>query len=177
MPLTPKDLIETQKIYNGRIISLRVDTLKFHDGRPFMREVIEHPGGVVIAAQPDPQRVILIRQYRYCLNETLIELPAGRIDHGEKPLECGMRELTEETGYKAMHWQEMSRMYTAPGFCNEMLYLFQAQDLTFVGKNLDEDEETDVFMPTLEEAWQLVLSREICDAKTIAGIGLLVNRL
>jgi ADP-ribose pyrophosphatase len=137
--------------------------------------VVEHNGGVVIACQPTEHEIVLIKQYRYSLDKEIIELPAGRIEKGEPPLPAAQRELTEETGYRAKEWQELSRMFTAPGFCDEVLYLYRATDVELVEKNLDDDEETDVLLLPLKKAWQLVLSGEIQDAKTIAGLGLLQN--
>ncbi len=165
--------VESKRIYEGDIVNFRVDTVRLDDGKETTRELVEHNGGVVIACQPTPNEVVLIKQYRYSVDEDLLELPAGRIEKGEKPLRAAQRELTEETGYLAEQWSELSRMYTAPGFCNEMLYMFHATDVKIVGKNLDEDEETEVMVLVLADAWQLVLDGKVRDAKTIAGVGLL----
>lgn len=170
---TRKHTTKTEKVFGGEIISLRLDTLMHPNGEQTTREVVEHNGGVVIACQPSADKVILIKQYRYPMDEELIELPAGRIDQNEDPFLAAKRELTEETGYEAASWQELAQMYSAPGFCNELLYLYKAADLKFVGKNLDPDEETEVLIVSLTEAWELVQSGRIRDAKTIAGLGLL----
>lgn len=132
---TRQDTQTSKRIYEGGIINLREDTLKNSSGS-CTRAVVEHNGGVVIACQPEPGKVILIKQYRYSIDEELIELPAGRIEPGEIPLPCAQRELIEETGYKAENWQELCRMFTAPGFCDEILYLYLATGVTFVGKIL-----------------------------------------
>lgn len=173
--LTRKDTVSSKRIYDGSIISLRLDTLQMPDGSQKTREIIEHNGGVTIACQPSPKEVMLIKQYRYPIDEELFELPAGRIEKGEDPFICAQRELIEETGYKAQTWQELVQMYTAPGFCNELLRVYKATDITFVGKSLDDDEETDVIVMSLEKAWQLVLSGSVRDAKTIAGLALLIH--
>jgi ADP-ribose pyrophosphatase len=165
--------VDSKRIYEGDIVNFRVDTVKLDDGKVTTREVVEHTGGVVIACQPTPNEVVLIKQYRYSVDEDLLELPAGRIEKGEEPLTTAKRELTEETGYLAQEWRELARMYTAPGFCNEMLYLFHASDVEIVSKNLDEDEETEVMVLLIADAWQLVLDGKVRDAKTIAGVGLL----
>ncbi len=172
---THDDRVDTVRVHEGGIINLRIDTLRKSDGLEVIREVVEHNGGVVIAAQPAPDRVLLIRQYRYSIDEELIELPAGRIEKGEDPFPAARRELQEETGFEAQDWSELSRMFSAPGFCDEILYLYSASGLTFVGKNLDIDEQTDVMDLSLEEAWKLVVDGKVRDAKTIAGLGLLLQ--
>jgi ADP-ribose pyrophosphatase len=166
--------VESKRIYEGDIVNFRVDTVRLENGQETTRELVEHNGGVVIACQPNEDEVVLIRQYRYSVDEDLLELPAGRIEIGEQPLHAGQRELTEETGYRARDWRELSRMYTAPGFCNEMLYLFHASNVEIVSKDLDDDEETEVIVLKIEDAWQLVLDGKVRDAKTVAGVGMLL---
>jgi len=172
---TKKDFVSSERVHEGGIINLRVDTLKLPDGKIAIREVVEHNGGVVIACRPKANQIILIRQYRYSLDSDLLELPAGRIEKGEDPFLAAKRELTEETGYKAKIWRELSKMYSAPGFCNELLYVYEASDVEFVGTNLDEDEEIEVIEIELSKAWGLVAEGKIQDAKTIAGLGMLVS--
>ncbi len=173
---TRAHLVETRRVHEGDIISLRIDSLEAEDGLSVTREVVEHNGGVVIACEPEPGRVLLVRQYRYSIDKDLLELPAGRIEKDENPLPAAQRELTEETGFGASHWQELARLYSAPGFCNEVLYLYHATGVTFMGKNLDFDEETEVLDLSLAEAWSLVSQGKIQDAKTVAGLGLMSNR-
>ena len=172
---TTKHLLQSRQVYEGDIINLRVDKLQLETGRVTTREVIEHNGGVVIACQPSDHEIILIKQYRYSVDKELIELPAGRIEKGEEPLKAAQRELTEETGYKASEWEESAKLLSAPGFCNEILYLYRASNVEFVGKSLDEDEETEVIILPLQKAWQLVHSQEVRDAKTVAGLGMLLS--
>jgi ADP-ribose pyrophosphatase len=166
--------ISTQRIWEGGIINLRVDSLKSGAGAEAIREVVEHNGGVVIASQTASGHVLLVKQYRYSIDMEILELPAGRIEKGEDPFPAAKRELTEETGYEAQNWRELSRMYSAPGFCNEVLYLYHATDLVFKGKKLDFDEETEVVEISLDEAWLMISDGRIRDAKTIAGLGMLV---
>lgn len=154
---------------------MRKDALQ-QDGRAeICREIVEHNGGVVIACQPSPGKVILIRQYRYPIDEELLELPAGRVELNEDRLLAAKRELTEETGYVAAKWSLLSNMYSAPGFCTELLSFYHATELVFSGKNLDEDEETEVLIVELEEAWSWARDGKIRDAKTVAGLGLLLH--
>lgn len=172
---TRQHLIGSKRIFEGAIFSVREDTLKVDERNPITREVVEHNGGVVIACQPAPGKVLLISQYRYPIDEELFELPAGRVEKGEDRLAAAKRELTEETGYFARDWSLLSHMYSAPGFCTELLSFYQATDLEWRGKNLDEDEETDVREVELEEAWLWVRQGKIRDAKTVAGVGLLLH--
>ncbi len=171
------DVIGTERIFEGYIFNVRVDTLKKRDTPAIKREVVEHNGGVVICGQPEANKLILIRQYRYPVNEELIELPAGRVEKGEDRFLAAQRELTEETGYVGKTWRDLPPMYSAPGFCNELLTFYQATDLIWQGKNLDEDEETEVLIVDLNEAWSWVLQGKIRDAKTVAGIAVLAHPL
>ena len=165
----------SKRIYEGNVLNLRVDELQAEDGNKTTREVVEHNGGVVILCQPQPYEIVLVKQYRYSLDCELIELPAGRVELGELPLACAQRELAEETGYLAENWKELCKMYSAPGFCNELLHMYCATDVRKVERQLDEDEEIDVLVLPMIRAWHLVLTGEIRDAKTIAGLGMLMN--
>lgn len=173
---TRENCIASKRVYEGNIISLRVDQLEREGGKGVKREVVEHNGGVVIACQPTADSVILINQYRYCVDESLVELPAGRIEPGEDPLAAAQRELTEETGYVAARWTELAQMYSAPGFCSELLYLYGASDVEMCKSCPDEDEEIELLELPLAQAWQLIVTGKVRDAKTIAGIGLLMAR-
>jgi ADP-ribose pyrophosphatase len=171
---TTKHLLQSRRVYEGDIINLRVDDLKLGDGHRATREVVEHNGGVVIACQPAEHEVILVKQYRYSVDREVIELPAGRIEKSEAPLKAAQRELAEETGYKASDWKEEAKLLSAPGFCNEILYFYRASNVEFVGKSLDEDEETEVIILSLQKAWQLIHSQEFVDGKTVAGLGMML---
>lgn len=171
---TTEHRIASKLVHQGHIFNLRVDEVEKGEYK-VVREVIEHNGGVVIACRPQIDSIVLVKQYRYSINRDLIELPAGRLEKGESPLEAAKRELKEETGYEAIEWIDLAKMYPAPGFCDELLHLYIAKDVSFGEKSTDHDEETEVIIMPIKDAWQKVLSGEICDAKTIAGIGLLQN--
>ncbi len=172
---TRKDTIDQTRIFSGKIFSVSLDKVQSSGAKQVTCEVVEHNGGVVIACQPAPEEIFLIRQYRYAVDEELIELPAGRVNQGEDRLAAAKRELIEETGYEAAAWKELPPMFSAPGFCTELLTAYLATDVKWVGKRLDEDEETDVFKVTLKEAWQLVMSGKVRDAKTMAVLGMVCH--
>lgn len=153
--------------FKGRIISLRQDTALLPNGNTATREVVEHPGGVCIAALTDHDELLFVEQFRYPYGEVTLEIPAGKRDKsGEKPLECGKRELLEETGATAKNYIDLGSLYPSPGYVNEVIYSYLATGLTFGEMNPDEDEFLDVLRIPLEKAVEMVLSGEIKDAKT-----------
>ena len=157
-------------LQHGPIVNNRVDTVRTPDGKECVRQVVEHPGGVVILPILEDGRILLIEQWRYPLGRTLIEVPAGKLDPGEHadPLKAAQRELLEETGYAADTWEPMHYIYTSPGFCDEKLYLYKATGLRKVaGQYGDEDEFIDVLTLTPEEAIAMVRTGAIVDAKTV----------
>jgi ADP-ribose pyrophosphatase len=174
---TRKDTVDSKRIFDGHIFKARVDTLSKGKGKQITREVVDHPGGVVIACKPSADEILLIKQYRYPVDGDLVELPAGVLNPGEDRLAAAKRELAEETGFQAEHWTQLTAMYSAPGFCNELLTCYLATDISWVGKNLDEDEETDVIKMSLAEAWQWVMDGKVQDAKTIAVLGIICHQI
>lgn len=171
---TRDDTTKTTSIFQGAIFNVWLYDVN-KDGTVSSREIVEHNGGVVIACMPDPDEVILIRQYRFAVDEELLELPAGRVELGEDRLLAAQRELTEETGFKAKDWLELPPMFSAPGFCTELLTFYLARNVEFVGKNLDYDEETEVVRVSLKEAWQLVVDGKVRDCKTVAALGIICH--
>lgn len=153
-------------VYRGKIVALRVDTARLENGATAAREVVEHPGGVCVLPLDDRGNVTLVRQFRYPYMQELLELPAGKRSPGEDPLECGKRELTEETGLRAEHYTSLGQLYPSPGYLNEIIWLYLATGLTEVGQHLDEDEFLDVCTLPLDQAVRQVLAGEIQDAKT-----------
>ena len=162
--------VEQQIQYEGRIIRLRVDKAQLPNGKIATREVVEHNGGVCIAALTEQRELLFVRQFRYPYQEVVLELPAGKIDKGEEPLACGKRELTEETGASAQQYRSLGRLYPSPGYCGEVIHLFLATGLSFGRMNLDEDEFLEVERIPLEKAVQMVLDNEVPDAKTQVAV-------
>ena len=120
--------LSSKTVYNGRIFDITYDEIELADGLKRHREIIHHPGGVVIFAQKEDGNVLLVKQYRYATKSLQIELPAGRLEKGEDPLLAAKRELREETGYIAQNWKSLGYIFTTFGICDEKLYLFEAKD-------------------------------------------------
>ena len=166
MNLEEKQL-SSNYIFKGRIINLRQDTALRPNGNTATREVVEHPGGVCVAALTDNDELLFVKQWRYPYMEETLEIPAGKRDRqDEDPLECGKRELREETGATAESYIDLQPMYPTPGYINEVIYCYLATGLTSGEQNPDEDEFLDVLRIPLEKAVEMVLSGEIKDAKT-----------
>ncbi len=167
------ELVRQEKIFNGRIVSLVVDHVKYHSGNEAAREIIQHPGGSVALALFDNKDILLVKQYRYPIGGEVIELPAGKLDPNEDPQQCAERELREETGYVAKRWTKLTTIMTTPGFCDERLHIYMAQDISISpqGQTLEEGEQTiKLIRVPLVEAIAMVESQEIVDGKSIVGI-------
>jgi ADP-ribose pyrophosphatase len=164
-------ILGTRRIFEGRVINLRVDDVEYDNGARSNVEIVEHNGGVAIIVQPSPRSIVLVCQYRPAIGRELWEVPAGKLEPGEDPLACATRELIEETGYRCRTMRKLWSFFTAPGFCNERLHLFVAVDPT-PGKA--EPEATEVLQPrefSLDDAWAMVERDEIPDAKTQVALG------
>ncbi len=157
-------------IYQGKILNLRVDVAGLPNGKEAPREFVEHNGGVTVAALTDNAELIFVRQFRYPYMEEVLELPAGKLEKGEDPLEAGKRELREEAGVTAEQYINLGEFYPSPGYTNEVIYLYGARDLTQVEQELDEDEFLNVEYISLDKAVDMVLSNEIKDGKTQAAV-------
>lgn len=158
-----------RKLYQGKIVDLIVDDIEL-DGRSYVREVVRHPGGVVIVGRNDEGRIPFVRQHRYPMHQELLELPAGKIDAGEEPLSSAARELEEETGYRAGRLDLVYRFYSSPGFCDELLHLYFASGLERRATRLEQDEIVELEEYPLQEALELVEKGDIRDAKTIVAL-------
>ena len=168
--MSPFKTIESRRVYEGQVVSLRVDTLEVAGGHIVDREVVEHAGAVVMAALDDQGRVLLVRQFRYAAGEALLELPVGTMEPGEEPKATAVRELQEETGFYPGKIERVGGFYSAPGFCTEFLHLFVARDLRPQPLEGDIDEEIELAPTDLGLVRELILSGEIKDAKSVAGL-------
>jgi ADP-ribose pyrophosphatase len=161
--------ISSKKIYEGKIIRVRLDTVQLPNGRKSCREIVEHTGAVAVVPLEE-DRVYFVRQFRKPLEKVLLEIPAGKLEQGEAPEECARRELAEEIGYWPRELQQLSHFYTSPGFSNEMLYLYLARGLVRKKAEGDEGEVLEVETLPLQEALKRITSGEIEDGKTIIGL-------
>ena len=162
--------VSSREIYNGRIIYVKEDTVELPDGKIAGRELVLHNGGVGVIALDADKNVLMVRQYRKPYDEMVLEVPAGKLEKGEDPKSAGIRELQEETGYQAKNVEYIGKYYPTPGYCSEIISLYLATDLTFVGQNLDDGEFVDVEKIPLSTLVDMVMNNEIYDAKTAIAI-------
>jgi len=173
-PQTLLDFTETtlssETVYQGRLLTVKRDRVGLPNGGESTREYIVHPGAVVVLPVFENGDVLLERQHRYPLRRDFIEFPAGKIDAGEDELQCGQRELREETGYEAQQWSHVTTLYPCIGYANERLEFFHAQQLNFVGHARDADEFLEVLRVPFDEAMAWLHSGKICETKTVVGL-------
>lgn len=162
--------LSSETLFEGRVIRVTLDKVRLENGRTSTREVVHHHGGAGIAALNEKGEIYLVRQYRYALGRELIEIPAGKLEKGEDPLEAARRELSEEAGLRAAGWHSLGAVIPTCGYCSEVIYLYAATGLAPVGQQLDEDEFLSLFTLPLEAARSMVLSGEIADGKTVAAV-------
>ena len=158
------------RIYQGRLIELGLEKASLPNGGTIDLEIVRHPGGAVVLALDDVDRVCLLRQYRHAVGDWIWELPAGVIEAGEDPLETAQRELREEAGLVAVQWRELGTMVPSPGFCSEELFLYQASILSHVGTDIQPDEQIEVHWYTLEQVKTMAVDGRIRDAKTLVAL-------
>ena len=168
-----RELAETKisgsLVYEGRILDLEVDRVRLPSGVEAVREVVRHKGAVVVLPLHENGRVELVRQYRYPPDEVLLELPAGKLDPGEKPSECAMRELAEETGWRAGEIHELGSFFTTPGFSDEVLHAFVAAGLEPAPDAApDPDEAIEIVTMTVDKVLAACRDGRIRDSKTLA---------
>jgi ADP-ribose pyrophosphatase len=159
--------VERKLVYEGRIINLRVDKVLLPNGREALREIVEHPGAVaVIPVLPDG-RIVLVRQFRKPVEEALLEIPAGKLEKEENPETCAMRELEEETGFRAGKLEKIFKFFPSPGFSDECIHLFKAAELQKGKMNPEHDELIETVILTPSEIVKLIEEGKIKDGKTI----------
>lgn len=167
--LTEKRIAST-RVFEGRVIKVRVDDVALPTGKRVTREVIEHPGAVAVIAIRKDRSVVMVRQYRHAAGKVLLEIPAGKLDKNEDPDSCASRELVEETGYKAAVIRKLASVYTTPGFTDEIIHIYLAEDLSQAEQNTDEDEFIDIEYYSPEQLKELIKAGHIEDAKTMLGL-------
>ena len=159
-------------LHRGRVFKLVSESVTLDNGTTTAMDFVVHPGATAIIAMLDDRRLLLLKQYRHSLRNHIWEIPAGTIDGRESVLNCAKRELIEETGYAAAHWQNIGVITPVPGYSDERIHLFLATDLTPAAQDLDQDEIIRVYEVELDEALEMIKSGEIQDAKSIVGIHL-----
>ena len=169
-------VLSSEEVYAGKLISVARDTVR-EGGVTYVREVVKHPGGAGIVAYFDDGTTALVRQYRHPARGFVLEIPAGKLDPGERPEQTAARELEEELGVVAARLEPLSEFFTTPGFCAEKLWVFLATDLRETALGREPDEIIEVVRVPLADALALVASGEIEDAKTIIGLTLAARRL
>lgn len=163
-------LIKKVPVYKGKSVNFNVDRIRLPNGSEATREYIDHPGAVGVLPFLDAKTVVLVRQYRYPVGEVTLEMPAGKLDKGEKPLACIRRELREETGYTARSIKPLIDYWPTPAFANELLHLYVAKGLKPGDSKPDEDEFIQAVAMPFREALSLVKSGKIRDSKTVIGL-------
>lgn len=162
--------LERREVYRGRIIDLSVDRVRLPNGNECELELIHHPGAAAIVPVDAEGNVLLVRQYRYAAEGWLLEVPAGKLDEGESPESCALRETEEETGVRPGHLLPLGWIWTTPGFTDEKIWLFLATELTPSRASLQPDEVLRVERMPLEQAAERALSGEIRDAKSVCAL-------
>lgn len=160
--------IRSEKIYDGKVVHLQVDDVTLPNGKTSKREIIKHPGAVAIIPITKDKKIVFVEQYRKPLEKSLVEIPAGKLEPGEKPKTTAIRELEEETGYTTNELKFVASFYTSPGFADELMYIYVSDKLETLKEKVDgdDDEFVEVLELTLEEAQQYVKENRIHDAKT-----------
>jgi len=163
--------LSSSYLYRGRIINVRQDRVQASGNQVAFREIVEHPGAVAILALDEENNLVLVKQHRQPAGEILLEIPAGKLEAGEDPMECAKREMSEETGLEGASWQELFAFYPSPGFCDEIIYLFKVEDLNkTVAPVTDPEEKISVIKLPLKDVKAMIMNGEIKDGKTIIAM-------
>lgn len=162
--------LSVEKIFRGRVFRVHVDEVKLPDGRISRREVVNHPGGVCIAAEDAEGRFLFVSQYRYPCGRVMLELPAGKLEPGEDPLNCAKRELMEETGALSEHFIYLGKVFGSPGFCDEAIHLYYTKIEHMGATHPDDGEFLELQAIPAEKAIRMAAEGEIEDGKTVAAL-------
>lgn len=160
----------SHSVFKGKILHLHVDDVSLEDGSCTKREIVSHPGAVGILAFTESEEILLVKQFRYALQEVVLEIPAGRMDKHETHLDCAKRELLEETGYVSDSITYLGQVFPSPGYSNEVIHLYVAKNCTYQKQQLEAGEFLDVELYTLTELNQMILDNKIWDAKTLVAL-------
>lgn len=162
--------VDVRRVFDGKIIHVHHDDVVLSSGKATKREIVAHPGGVGILCLDDDGQTMLVRQFRAPYKELVYEIPAGKLEPGEDPLEAGKREFSEECGAEARNFFSLGKLYPSPGYCGEIIHMFAATGITYKTQHLDEGEFLEVIKLPFDEAVQMVMDGSITDAKSIAAI-------
>lgn len=162
--------LESQQIFDGRVVKLFVDKAELENGDIVTREVIKHPGGVCVVPLDENGNVLFVKQYRYPHHQIMLEIPAGKLEWGESHHDCGLRELKEETGCTCDNYTYLGSLIPTPAYCGEVIHMYLAEGLHYGEQSLDEDEFLDIEKIPLEKAAEMIMNNEIADAKTQLAI-------
>lgn len=169
MELTEKTL-SSKSVFDGRILHITLDEIELPDGKKSKREVVNHPGGVTVAALDEENRLLFVKQFRYPYKEVVLELPAGKLEKGSTPLENGKRELMEETGAEGYSYISLGQLYPSPGYTSEIIHLYACKVKSQGSSNPDDGEFLNVEKIPLDKAVEMVLNNQIPDAKTQVAV-------
>lgn len=169
--------MKSERIYEGKILSVRIDTVELPDKKYSKREIVEHPGAVAIVPITEDKEIFLVKQFRKATETVLLEIPAGKLEINEQPTECAIRELKEETGLNAEKMDCILDYYSSPGFTNEKIHIFMASGVTIGEAEPEEDEYIDVVKIKIDEAMNMINDGIIKDGKTIIGIFMAYDRV
>lgn len=169
MKLTEKTL-SSKSVFDGRILHITLDEIELPNGKKSKREVVNHPGGVTVAALDEDNNLLFVRQFRYPYKEVVLELPAGKLEKGSTPLENGKRELMEETGAEGYSYISLGQLYPSPGYTSEIIHLYACKVKSQGSSNPDDGEFLNIEKIPLDKAVEMVLNNQIPDAKTQVAV-------